>query len=380
MIYLDNAATTYPKPECVYEAIMDCMKNYCANPGRAGHKLAMKAAREIYDARENIAKLFNVDNPMNIVFTNNATDSLNLAIKGLVKSGDHIITTSMEHNSVIRPIKALEKYNVENTVVQCDKDGFLNIEDLKSAIKPNTKLIVTTHASNVCGTLIDIKSVGELAKENNILYLVDASQTAGVYDLDTKKINVDMIAAPGHKCLLGPQGTGILYIREGLELNILKEGGTGSKSEDLFQPNILPDKYESGTHNTPGIVGLNQGVKFILEEGIENIRKHEEDLCEYMLNRLEEVPNIVIYGPKDSKKRAAVISINIGNMDSGEITFLLDSEYDIATRSGIHCAPLAHKTLGTLEQGAVRFSLGYFNTKQDIDTAIEALKQITNNY
>ena len=380
MIYLDNAATTYPKPECVYEAIMDCMKNYCANPGRAGHKLAMKAAREIYDTRENIAKLFNVDNPMNIVFTNNATDSLNLAIKGLVKSGDHIITTSMEHNSVIRPIKALEKNNVENTVVQCDKDGFLNIEDLRNAIKPNTKLIVTTHASNVCGTLIDIKSIGEMAKENNILYLVDASQTAGVYDIDTKKINVDMIAAPGHKCLLGPQGTGILYIREGLELNILKEGGTGSKSEDLFQPNLLPDKYESGTHNTPGIVGLNQGVKFILEEGIENIRKHEEDLCEYMLNRLEEVPNIVIYGPKDSKKRAAVISINIGNMDSGEITFLLDSEYDIATRSGIHCAPLAHKTLGTLEQGAVRFSLGYFNTKQDIDTAIEALKQIANNY
>ena len=219
-----------------------------------------------------------------------------------------------------------------------------------------------------------------MAIENNILNLVDASQTAGVYDIDTKKINVDIIAAPGHKCLLGPQGTGILYIREGLELNILKEGGTGSKSEDLFQPNLLPDKYESGTHNTPGIVGLNQGVKFILEEGIENIRKHEEDLCEYMLNRLEEVPNIVIYGPKDSKKRAAVISINIGNMDSGEITFLLDSEYDIATRSGIHCAPLAHKTLGTLEQGAVRFSLGYFNTKQDIDTAIEALKQIANNY
>ncbi len=379
MIYLDNAATTYPKPECVYNAIMDCMKNYCANPGRAGHKLAMKAAREIYDARENIAKLFNIDNPMNIVFTNNATDSLNLAIKGVVNSGDHIITTSMEHNSVIRPIKALEKNNVENTVVQCDKDGFLNIEDLKNAIKPNTKLIVTTHASNVCGTIIDIESIGKIAKENNILYLVDASQTAGVYDIDIKKINVDMIAAPGHKCLLGPQGTGILYIREGLELSILKEGGTGSKSEDLFQPNLLPDKYESGTHNTPGIVGLNQGVKFILEKGIDNIRKHEEDLCEYMLNRLEEVPNIIIYGPKDSKKRAAVISINIGNMDSGEITFLLDSEYDIATRSGIHCAPLAHKTLGTLEQGAVRFSLGYFNTKQDIDKAIEALKQIANN-
>ena len=379
MIYLDNAATTYPKPECVYEAIMDCMKNYCANPGRAGHKLAMKAAREIYDTRENIAKLFNVDNPMNIVFTNNATDSLNLAIKGLVKSGDHIITTSMEHNSVIRPIKALEKLGIENTIVECDKEGFLDINNLEKAIKPNTRLIVTTHASNVCGTLIDIKAVSEVAKSNNILYLVDASQTAGVYNIDLKEIEADMVAAPGHKGLLGPQGTGILYIREGLNLDILKEGGTGSKSEDLFQPELLPDKYESGTHNTPGIVGLNEGIKFIFNEGIDKIKQHEEELCKYMLERLEEVPNIKIYGPKDASKRASVITINIGNMDSGEITFLLDSEYNIATRSGIHCAPLAHKTLGTLEQGAVRFSLGYFNTKEDIDKAIEALKEISKN-
>ena len=380
MIYLDNAATTYPKPQKVYDSMMDCMKNYCANPGRSGHKLAMKSAREIYDTRENIAKLFNIENPMNIIFTSNATDSLNIAIKGVVNEGDHIITTSMEHNSVIRPIKSLEKYGIENTIVDCDKEGFLNIENIKNAIKPNTKLIVTTHASNVCGTLIDIKSVGEIAKENNILYLVDASQTAGVYEIDVKSINVDMIAAPGHKCLFGPQGTGILYIREGLNINISKEGGTGSKSEDLFQPDILPDKYESGTHNTPGIIGLNEGVKFILETGIENIREYEEQLCEYMLNRLKEVPNIIIYGPSDSKQRAAVISINIDKIDSGELTFLLDSEYDIATRSGIHCSPLAHKTLGTLDQGAVRFSLSYFNTKDDIDKAIDALKDICKKY
>lgn len=379
MIYLDNAATTYPKPEKVYDAVLDCMKNYCANPGRAGHKLAMRAAREIYDARENIAKLFNIDNPMTIVFTNNATDSLNLAIKGVVKKGDHIITTSMEHNSVIRPIKSLEKDGIENTIVECDKDGFLNPDDIKNAIKKNTKLIVTTHASNVVGTIVDIKSVGEIAKEKNILYLVDASQTSGVYDINVKDINVDMIAAPGHKCLLGPQGTGILYIKEDLNVDILKEGGTGSRSEDLFQPDLTPDKYESGTHNTPGIVGLNEGVKFILETGIDNIRAHEEELCQYMLDRLREVPNIVIYGPKDSKKRAAVISINIPKIDSGEITFLLDSEYNIATRSGIHCAPLAHKTLGTIEQGAVRFSLGYFNTKKDIDEAVKALKEIEKN-
>ena len=379
MIYLDNAATTFPKPESVYDSMMDCMKNYCANPGRAGHKLAMKAAREIYNTRENIAKLFNIDNPMNIVFTNNATDSLNLAIKGVVSTGDHIITTSMEHNSVIRPIKALEKLGIENTIVECDKEGFLDINNLEKAIKPNTRLIVTTHASNVCGTLIDIKAVSEVAKSNNILYLVDASQTAGVYNIDLKEIEADMVAAPGHKGLLGPQGTGILYIREGLNLDILKEGGTGSKSEDLFQPELLPDKYESGTHNTPGIVGLNEGIKFIFNEGIDKIKQHEEELCKYMLERLEEVPNIKIYGPKDASKRASVITINIGNMDSGEITFLLDSEYNIATRSGIHCAPLAHKTLGTLEQGAVRFSLGYFNTKEDIDKAIEALKEISKN-
>ncbi|AXU55508.1 TPA: aminotransferase class V-fold PLP-dependent enzyme [Clostridioides difficile] len=379
MIYLDNAATTYPKPERVYNAVLDCMKNYCANPGRAGHKLAMRAAREIYDTRENIAKLFNVSNPMNIVFTSNATDSLNLAIKGVLQEGDHVITTSMEHNSVIRPIKALEKRGIENTVVKCDYEGFLDYEDLEKSIKSNTKLIVTTHASNVCGTLIDIKKVGEIAKKHNILFLVDASQTAGVYDIDVNECNIDMLAMPGHKCLFGPQGTGILYVREGLNLNILKEGGTGSKSEEIVQPELFPDKYESGTHNTPGIAGLNQGILFIFERGINNIRQHEEELCQYMIDKLEEVPDIKIYGPKDSKKRASVIALNIGDMDSGEVTFLLDSEYNIATRSGIHCSPLAHTTLGTLKQGAVRFSIGYFNTKDEIDKAVEALKKISKN-
>ena len=380
MIYLDNAATTYPKPQIVYDEILDCMQNYCANPGRSGHKLAMKAGRAIYDTRENIAKLLNAQNPMEIVFTNNATDSLNLAIKGIVKMGDHIITTSMEHNSVIRPIKALEEQGIENTIVQCDKEGFLNPLDIEKEIKPNTKLIVTTHASNVCGTIVDIKSVSDIAKKHNIVYLVDASQTVGVYEIDVQKLNIDMLAAPGHKCLMGPQGTGILYVKDEIKLKVLKEGGTGSNSEDLFQPNITPDKYESGTHNTPGIVGLNAGIKFIMKEGISNIRNHEEELCQYMLDKLQEIPNIKIYGPLDSKKRAAVISINVENIDSGEVTFMLDSEYDIATRSGIHCSPLAHTTLGTLEQGTVRFSLGYFNTKQEIDKAITALKEIIKNY
>ncbi len=379
MIYLDNAATTFPKPDVVYDAVMDCMKNYCANPGRAGHRLSLRAGREIYDTRENLAKLFNIDNPMNIIFTSNATESLNLAIKGLLKTGDHVITTSMEHNSVIRPIMALEKIGVENTIVDCNEEGFLDINDLEKAIKPNTKLIVTTHASNVFGTLIDIKEVGLVAKKNNITYLVDASQTAGVYDIDVKNMNIDILATAGHKSLLGPQGVGILYIKEGIDLDTLKEGGTGSQSEYLFQPQMLPDKYESGTHNTPAIAGLNAGVKYILDN-IDDIRRKEEELCEYMLSRLDEIKDIKIYGTKDIKKRVPVISINIADVDSGEITFILDSKYDIATRSGLHCSPLAHKTVGTIKQGTVRFSIGYFNTKDDIDRVIDALKKIEKGF
>lgn len=378
MIYLDNAATTYPKPDKVYDAVLDCMKNYGANPGRAGHKLAIAAGRIIYEARENVAKLFNIENPMNIIFTHNATDSLNLAIKGILKSGDHVITTSIEHNSVIRPIKSLEEIGIENTIVSCDKYGQLNPTDIEKAIKPNTKLIVTTHASNVCGTLVDIKAVGDIAKKNNILYLIDASQTAGIYDIDLKKLNIDMIGIAGHKGLLGPQGTGVLYIREGIRLKQLKEGGTGSKSEELTQPDIFPDKYESGTHNTPGLAGLNAGVKFILEKGIDNIRYHEEELTGYFIEELKKIPNIKIYGPMDSKKQASVVSINIGNIDSGEISYILDDVYNIATRSGLHCSPLAHKTLGSFEQGTVRFGIGYFNTKSDIDKALSALKDIVN--
>lgn len=376
MIYLDNAATTFPKPEDVYGAVMNCMKNYGANPGRAGHKLALSAGRIIYEARESLCRLFNIDNPMNIIFTYNATDSLNLAIKGILKKGDHVITTSMEHNSVIRPIKTLEELGIENTIVKCNELGELNIDDIKKAIKNNTKLIVTTHASNVCGTLIDIESIGKIAREIGIIYLVDVAQTAGVYDIDVKKMNIDMLALPGHKGLLGPQGTGVLYVREGINLIQLKEGGTGSKSEELTQPDIIPDRYESGTPNTPGIAGIDAGIKFILKEGIEKIRKHEEELTQYFIDGLNEIPTIKVYGLKNSKKQASVVSINIGDEDSSEISYILDSVFDIATRSGLHCSPLAHKTLGTFEQGTVRFSIGYFNTKKDIDKALDALKNI----
>ncbi|WZL73148.1 aminotransferase class V-fold PLP-dependent enzyme [Clostridiaceae bacterium 35-E11] len=376
MNYLDNAATTFPKPEKVYQAMDQCMREYGANPGRSGHKLALKAGRAIYRTRELLCQLFHIDNPMQIIFTCNATDSLNLALKGILKTGDHVITTSMEHNSMIRPIKSLEKSGVENTVVQCDEKGMLDPEKIQAAIKENTKLIAITHASNVSGTRMPIEKIGEIAKKNKTLFLVDAAQTAGVYDIDVQKMNIDLLAAPGHKGLMGPQGTGILYIREGVELMHMKEGGTGSKSEMLTQPEIIPDRYESGTPNTPGIVGLGAGVAFILEEGLDKIRNHEEALTAYMLSELKKIEKIIVYGPQDSKKQAAVISINIGEEDSSEVSYVLDKVFDIAVRSGLHCAPMAHQTLGTFEQGTVRFSLGYFTTKEDIIKAVEALKKI----
>ncbi|PAB58444.1 aminotransferase class V-fold PLP-dependent enzyme [Anaeromicrobium sediminis] len=377
MIYLDNGATSFPKPESVYVAMDDCMRNYCANPGRAGHKLALKAGREIHKTRGLICKLFNIENPMRVIFTSNATDSLNLGIKGFLRRGDHVITTSMEHNSVIRPIKALEKYGVRNTVVQCEKDGTLNIKNLKRAIRHNTKMIVMTHASNVTGTLMPIEEVGSIAKSRNIIFLVDAAQSAGIYDIDVQKMNIDMLAMPGHKGLLGPQGTGILYVREGLNIRHLKEGGTGSKSESLVQPDIAPDKYESGTNNTCGIVGLGAGIEFLLEEGLEKIRNHEKELTGYMIDELKKVNRVKIYGPADSNKQGAVISMNLEGLDCSDVGYILDRDFDIGVRTGLHCAPLAHKTIGTLEEGTVRLSIGYFNTKEDIDKAVDAIKKIS---
>ncbi|MCT4565534.1 MAG: aminotransferase class V-fold PLP-dependent enzyme [Maledivibacter sp.] len=376
MIYLDNAATSYPKPEEVYKAVDKCMREYGANPGRSGHKLALKAGRAIYETRELMCKLFNIDNPMQIILTSNATDSLNLAIKGLLKEGDHVITSGMEHNSLIRPIKALEEIGVENTIIECDSEGFIKLDKLREAIKGNTKLIAVTHASNVTGTLMPIGEIGEIAKESNIPLLVDAAQTAGVYDIDVQKMNIDLLAFPGHKGLMGPQGTGALYIGEGIKLRHMKEGGTGSKSESLLQPDIIPDRYESGTPNTSGIVGLGAGIKYILDIGLDNIRKHEEELTKYMIDGLRKLDKVKIYGPLDAKKKASVISINIGDLDSSEVSYILDQAFNIAVRSGLHCAPLAHKTVGTFEQGTVRFSIGYFNTKQDIDRALEAIHKI----
>lgn len=379
MIYLDNAATTYPKPETVYDEVMRAMKEYGANPGRGSHAMAIEGARVIYETRENLAKLFNIDDPMRVILTFNATDSLNQGIKGVLNPGDHVITTTMEHNSVLRPIKELEKYGIKNTIVHCNSDGSINTERLEEAIRSNTKLIVTTHVSNLSGTILPIEKIGNMCKRRNVLYMLDASQSAGVLDIDMKKHNIDLLAAPGHKGLLGPQGTGILIINCDDEIKHLKEGGTGSESSNIYQPDFYPDKLEAGTHNLPGIAGLNEGVKYILNKGTKSIYSHEKKLLEAFIEGIKNISKIKIYGPEDIEQRCGVVSVNLENVDSSELAFMLDTEYGIAVRPGLHCAPLAHKTIGTENVGAVRFSVGPFNEMTDIKAAVNALKEIAEN-
>ncbi len=377
IIYLDNAATSFPKPEEVYLAIEKIMRTQGSNPGRSGHKGAIEAGRVIFEARENISKLIENEDPLRIVFTLNATEALNTAIKGLLKKGDHVVTTSMEHNSMLRPIKALENIGVSNTIVQCSEYGELDPKKIEKALRKNTKLIAVTHASNVTGTIMPINEIGTIAKKTGVCFLVDAAQTAGSYDVKVKENNIELLALAGHKGLLGPQGTGVLYIAEGVEVTQLKEGGTGSRSEDLFQPKFMPDKYESGTPNTLGIAGLSKGVEYILNKGIKNIRDYEESLAEHFILELEKNKEVKIYGLRKRGKHSAVVSINIGDEDSAEISYILDKVYNIATRAGLHCAPLAHKTIGTFEQGTVRFSFGIFNTHEEVEKVVRAIKEIT---
>lgn len=376
MIYFDNAATSFPKPKIVYDEIIDAMTQYGANPGRSGHKLALQSSRKIFNTRNKISKLFNIKNPMNVVLTFNCTESLNMGIKGFLKPGDHVITTSMEHNSVLRPIISLEKFGVTNTIVQGDSMGRINPKDIEKSIKPETKMILTTHISNLTGTIMDIEAIGQIAKAHNIVYFVDGAQSAGVYPIDVEKMNIDMLAFPGHKSLLGPQGTGGLYIKEGLDIVELFQGGTGSVSNSLEQPDMMPDKYESGTPNAPGIVGLGAGIDYILKVGMDNIRKKEEALTQHFIEEVSKIENIRLYGPLTPGQHAPVVALNIGDADSSEISYILDEEYNIAVRPGLHCAPLAHKTIGTFKQGVVRFSFGFKNTHEEVELAIKALKDI----
>lgn len=376
MIYFDSAATTWPKPPEVWQAMEYCIKFAGANPGRSGHQMAVKAGRLVDEARELLSLLFNISNPDRIVFTLNATESLNLAIKGLLKPGEHVITSSMEHNSVTRPLHVLQEKGVEVTRVACSGDGRIRVGDIERAVKPNTAAIVITHASNVTGTLMPVAEIGRLAKRKGLKLVVDAAQTAGVFNIDVSFMNIHLLAFPGHKGLYGPTGTGGLYIADGLELTTLKEGGTGSMSHIPGQPDILPERYESGTLNSVGISGLAAGLRFIRDEGSEKIRQHEMALTSRFLKGAEKIKGLKVYGPAELYERAPVVSFSLEGKNTGQVGTVLDQQYNIACRAGLHCAPDAHRTLGTFEKKLVRFSFSYFNKEEEVDFAIRALAEI----
>ncbi len=376
MIYLDNGATSYPKPEGMLRAMNECMRDYCGNPGRSGHLMSIRTGEEIYKARNELGKLFRIKDCSRIIFTSNATDALNLGIKGVLQSGDHVIISAMEHNSVLRPLKALERKGVETTIVKCREDGTLNMEMLQRAIRDNTKLIAITHASNVTGTIMPIREIGEIARQRNIIFMVDAAQSAGSLPIDVNDMNIALLAMPGHKGLLGPMGTGLLYVREDVLLNPLKEGGTGTKSRELDQPCDFPEGYEAGTVNAPGIIGLGYSARYVSKMGIDNIRVHEEGLVSALDEGLRNMKGVIVYGPSDPKKKTGIATFNLKTMGCEEVCDALNFKYGVASRGGFHCAPLAHKTIGTYDIGAVRLSVGPFNTKRDINMAVEAVYQI----
>lgn len=375
MIYVDNSATSFPKPESVYNEVLRCMRNYAANSGRSSHSMALKAASKIMDTRLELSNFFNIQNALNIIFTSNATEALNIGIKGILKKGDHVISSMIEHNSVLRPLYYLNKKGIELTLLNVDCYGYINISSLKKEIKKNTKAIVVNHASNVLGTVQDIKSIGEIAKEAGLIFLVDASQSSGIIPIDVVRDNIDLLAFPGHKGLYGPQGTGGLYIKDGIELKEYTQGGTGSKSLSMEQPEMLPDRFESGTLNTPGIAGLCEGIKFINKTSIDKIREHENMLVQYLVQELKKLSYIKIYGGTDYSNRCSVVSINLDNMDSSEVGNLFN-EKGIAVRTGYHCAPLIHNIIGTKDMGTVRISPGFFNTLNDVENIIICIKDI----
>ena len=375
MIYFDNAATTLRKPACVVKAVTEAM---CAlgNSGRGVHSGALSASRIIYDTRAALAQLFGAESPERIAFTANSTQALNIAINGVLNPGDHVITTALEHNSVLRPLYELEDLGVQLTILPADPMGNIRYEDFEKEIRPNTKAIVTTHGSNLTGNLLDIGRIGAFARGHGLIYIVDASQTAGIFDIDVQKMRVDILCFTGHKGLLGPQGTGGIYVREGLEVRPLLRGGSGVQTYLRSHPPQMPTALEAGTLNGHGIAGLGAAVRYLQETGLPAIRAKEQELMWTFYTQVREIPGISVYGDFSSRNRCAIVSLNVRNYDSGEVSDALSESCGIATRSGSHCAPLMHKALGTVEQGAVRFSFSHFNTQEEIKIAVAALQEL----
>ena len=375
MIYFDNAATTLQKPECVLRAVMEAMGTF-GNPGRGVHEPAMAASRAVYETRCALAQLFHGENPANIAFTANATAALNIAIKGTLNPGDHVITTAMEHNSVLRPLYELEDRGAELTILPADDRGRIDYNAFSAAIRDNTRAIVCTHGSNLTGNLLDIGKIGTIAKAHGLLFVVDASQTAGVFPIDVQKMDIDILCFTGHKGLLGPQGTGGLYVREGVDVRPLLTGGSGVQSHSKTHPAQMPTALESGTLNAHGLAGLNAGVRWLLETGIDTLRQKELDLMWAFYEGVREIPEITVYGDFSARERCPIVSLNVRDYDSSQVSDALFSQYGIATRPGAHCAPLMHDALGTGSRGGVRFSFSHYNTMEEIKIAIAALREI----
>ena len=375
MIYLDNAATSHPKPEAVIRAVTGAMTEYNANPGRSGHASALRAARVVLDTRETLSRLLGAGDAMSVIHCFNCTDALNLAIKGLLRLGDHVITTALEHNSVLRPLSALAKRKrIALTIIEPRPDGFIDPGDVECAVTEKTALIVCAQASNVTGAIQPVAAIGQIARRCGVRYLIDGAQALGAMPVDVDALGCDLYAFPGHKSLLGPMGTGGLYIRPGVRLNPLREGGTGSASDSVMQPEELPERYESGTLNLPGIAGLGEGVKYVSGR-LSQIMMHERELTGALMEGLSAIPGVTIYSPKEEAARAGIVSFNVGDLSSSQAADAL-SERGFAVRGGLHCAPLAHRFLGTLERGAVRVSVGHANTFEEIDALIDAVKML----
>ena len=376
MIYLDNAATSWPKPPQVIQAMADFMKRGCANPGRSAHDMGRQANDAVMHTRELLARLFNISDPMRIAFMPNATYGLNMAIHGVVKEGDCVVATMMEHNSILRPLKTLEKAGtIQLELIQPDKLGRISFQSIRRAVTKKTALFCMTLSSNVTGAVMPIVEAGRHCRANNVLFLLDAAQGAGVIPVDVQSMGVDLLAFPGHKGLLGPMGTGGVYIREGVGLRPIIQGGTGSFSDQLTQPEVFPDILESGTLNVPGIVGLGKGVQFILEKGIETIRQKKLLLLKKLFSGLERDRRIQIYSPPP-EQNSGIMALSVEDMDSAEAGYILNKNFGIMVRNGLHCAPCAHQALGTREKGLVRLSPGFFNSENDMDLAVKALQKI----
>ncbi len=371
MIYLDNPATSMKKPSVVAEAMYRNTVNYSVNAGRGGHRASVMGARGIADTQEALAEFFGIQNPERIAFTQNATYALNMAIRGILRRGDHAIITSMEHNSVLRPVHLSCSY----TIVEANEKGEINPKDIERAIRRNTRLIATTHASNVCGTVMPVMQIGEICKRHKLPYLLDTAQTAGIIPINAEEMNVAMLAFSGHKGLMGPLGTGGLYVREDVRLSPLIVGGTGTESKNKNQPTTMPDMLHSGTMNTPAIMALKEAVRYVQNIGVEAIGEKERLLAEYLISGLMNIEGVTVYGLSKGNRNGTVC-FNIGDMDSQEAANILNDDFGIATRGGYHCSYIAHQTLGTQRTGAVRAGFGWFSSKRDADSLLFAVNKI----